>query len=160
MTVICGIDPGISGAIAIIYPDQGLFVDMPTFELKRNGKKKREIDCASLANLLRQHSAITTVWLEQVGAMPGQGVSSMFAFGQAFGIVKGVVAALRYPLELVTPRVWKAALKVPSEKDSARARASQLMPHWSDWWPRVKDDGRAEAALIAYYGITKTAEQW
>lgn len=160
MIVVCGIDPGLSGAIAIIYPDRGLFVDMPTFELTRNGKKKREIDCAGLANLLRQHPTITTVWLEQVGAMPGQGVSSMFAFGQAFGIVKGVVAALQYPLELITPRVWKAALKVPSEKDGARARASQLMPYWSNSWSRVKDDGRAEAALIAYYGIIKTVEQW
>jgi crossover junction endodeoxyribonuclease RuvC len=153
MTTI-GIDPGLGGAIAVILPDGSMRVhDMPTFMLERNGKKKREIDCVKLAAIIRDvDDCSAVVWLEQVGSMPGQGVSSVFAFGQAFGIVKGIVAALGQPLELVTPQVWKKALRVPKDKDGARARASQIMPGMASNWPLAKHDGRAEAALIAYYG--------
>ena len=163
MTTI-GIDPGLSGAVAFIFEDGSLRVhDMPTFSLKRNGKTKREIDAVQLATLLHQGANDdVVVWLEQVGSMPGQGVSSVFAFGQAFGISKGIVAALGYPLNLVTPQVWKKALRVPAAKDGARARASQIMPRAASNWPLVKHDGRAEAALIAYYGdnVAQPKELW
>jgi crossover junction endodeoxyribonuclease RuvC len=84
--------------------------------------------------------------------MPGQGVASMFAFGKAFGITIGVVSTLGIPSTLVSPVTWKKAMKVPG-KDAARARASQIMPAAAHHWPRVKDDGRAEAALLATYGL-------
>jgi len=151
--MIIGVDPGLSGAVAtlILHAKYLSISDMPTFELTRNGKKKREIDCSHLAGIF-EGDCVPDVWLEQVGAMPGQGTSSMFAFGQTVGIIKGIVATLQYPLHLVTPQVWKKALKVPADKDGARLVASRLMPWAADEWLLKKHDGRAEAALIAYYG--------
>jgi crossover junction endodeoxyribonuclease RuvC len=85
--------------------------------------------------------------------MPGQGVSGVFAFGKAYGVVIGVLAAHGVPMTFVSPVKWKKALQVPASKDGARARASQLLPQAASEWPLVKDSGRAEAALIAYWGI-------
>lgn len=90
--------------------------------------------------------------MERVGAMPGNGVSSMFAFGMAAGIVQGVLGALMIPMTLITPAQWKVALRVPADKGGARARASQLIPKGAHRWPLAKHDGRAEAALIGLYG--------
>jgi crossover junction endodeoxyribonuclease RuvC len=160
--IIVGIDPGLSGAIAVIGVAGRMDVyDIPTFDLVRNGKKKREVDIYALARLPCWDN-IDYAWLEQVGAMPGQGVSSVFSFGQTYGIIKGILAARQVPFDTVTPRVWKAALHVPAAKDGARARASQLMPGAADRWARAKDDGRAEAALIAYYGAQQMTpkEEW
>ena len=153
MTIL-GIDPGLSGALAAHAGTHLIVRDMPTFALTRGGKNKREIDCVQLVAIVRELNA-REAWLEQVSSMPGQGVSSVFAFGQAFGIIKGILAALNVPLHLVTPRVWKKALNVPAAKDGARARASQLMPWAAEYWPLVKHDGRAEAALIALYGVSQ-----
>jgi crossover junction endodeoxyribonuclease RuvC len=158
--ITIGIDPGLSGAVAVFYPPdipirgRGILVhDTPTFTLIRNKRKKREIDVYALADLLRRiNEPDSHAYVEQVGAMPGQGVSSVFSFGKSFGIVLGVLAALSIPVTLVTPQAWKKALGVPAAKDGARARASQLMPRATDLWARVKDDGRAEAALLAYFG--------
>lgn len=152
---ILAIDPGLSGALAMLRADGSLEIhDMPTFALTRGGKAKREIDAFSLARIIddmtKRAPGLSAV-LEQVGAMPGQGVSSMFAFGQSFGIAKGVLAANFIPTELVTPAVWKRAMGVTKDKDSSRARASQVFPRYCGEWSRVKDDGRAEAALLALY---------
>jgi crossover junction endodeoxyribonuclease RuvC len=133
--MIVGIDPGLSGALFFLdsgCPSTGEAVDLPVHVLTRGGKKKRE--------------------LEQVGAMPGQGVSSTFALGKGFGVLIGVIASRSIPLTLVPPVRWKRALGVPKAKDGARARASQLLPEAAHQWRLKKHDGRAEAALIALYG--------
>lgn len=153
--IICGIDPGLSGAVAFMDGGTGDILniaDMPTLALSRGGKNKREVDPHGLADLLRAQR-IGHAFVELVGAMPGQGVSSMFAFGKAFGIVIGVASAIGIPMSFVSSRKWKPALSVPASKDGARARASQLLPGGTGYWPLVKHDGRAEAALIALYGV-------
>jgi crossover junction endodeoxyribonuclease RuvC len=151
---LVGIDPGANGALACWEGNILMDVaDMP-IALER---KKRRIDAAALGALLRRFEP-ASIWMEQVHAMPRQGVSSTFAFGMAYGIVLGVAGALAIPLTAVAPLAWKRALRVPSAKGEARARASQLIPSGSQWWQRAKDDGRAEAALIGLYGVTTTRQ--
>ena len=154
--IVIGIDPGLSGAVARYNSDAGsvIVMDMPTFTLTRNGKSKRDIDAVSLARIIDDFAseAGTCIYLEAVASRPGQGVSSVFAFGKAYGIALGIASATFCPVELVTPQVWKRALKVPADKDGARARASALLPGSAWQWPRVKDADRAEASLIALYG--------
>jgi crossover junction endodeoxyribonuclease RuvC len=149
MSRLVGIDPGANGALACWEGSTLLDVaDMPaTIE-----RKRQRVDAAVLATLLRRYGP-ASIWIEQVHAMPRQGVASTFSFGVAYGIVWGVAGALAIPLTAVAPMVWKRALKVPSAKGEARARASQLIPSGAQWWQRVKDDGRAEAALIGLYGV-------
>lgn len=153
--IILGIDPGLSGALCLMgdVTHHSEIIDIPTFSLSRNGKNKREVDAIGLSNAINEHLPIKHCFIEQVGAMPGQGVSSVFAFGKSYGVIIGVLAARGIPVTYVHPRVWKKALGVPAAKDGARARASQLLPRLSAKWSRAKDDGRAEAALIAYWGI-------
>ena len=157
MTIVCGIDPGLSGAICLL-DTEGTFCinDMPVHALTRGGKNKRELDARRLATLLS--GRFGHAFVEQVGSMPGQGVSSVFAFGKSYGIVLGILAAHGVPLTLVSPVKWKRALQVPASKDGARARASQLLPHAAGEWPLVKHAGRAEAALIALYGLRSFEE--
>jgi crossover junction endodeoxyribonuclease RuvC len=153
--IIAGIDPGLSGAVALLDAETGAVVDlwdMPTLTLSRGGKAKRELDPHSLAGALGR-DRIGHAFVENVGAMPGQGVSSVFSFGKSFGITIGVLATLGIPMTFVAPVAWKRTLGVPAAKDGARARASQLMPAAASHWPLVKHDGRAEAALIAHYGL-------
>jgi crossover junction endodeoxyribonuclease RuvC len=154
-SLVIGIDPGLHGALAFRF-ERGLVVhNMPIFEIARGGKKKHEVDPAGLAQLLESglRSGTASAFVEQVGAMPGQGVTSMFAFGQSYGIILGVLAALRIPYTRVPPITWKKAMGVRGGKDASRARASELMPEDAATWKRVKDEGRAEAALIALYGL-------
>ena len=155
MTVFIGIDPGLSGAIVSYDPDTGTLEvhDVPTHELIRNDKKKREVDlhsCARIIDALAKPAG-SSILIEQVGSMPGQGVSSVFAFGKVYGILLGIGASTFVPLDTVTPAVWKKAMGVTSSKDGSRAKASALLPQHSHLWSRVKDDGRAEATLIAIY---------
>lgn len=150
--IIAGIDPGLSGAICMQCDGVFTVYDMPILALARGGKNKCEIDIHALARLFL-NNRVGHAFLEQVGSMPGQGVSSVFAFGQAFGIIKGVLATAGVPFTMVPPVRWKKALQVPAAKDGARARASQLMPAAAHQWPLVKHDGRAEAALICFYGL-------
>ena len=153
--IIAGIDPGLSGAGAFLDAASGAvldIVDMPTLALSRGGKNKRELDAHTLARLIAAQ-VVSHAFVEAVGAMPGQGVSSVFAFGKSFGVLIGILAALEVPMTFVAPATWKRALGVPAAKDGARARASQLLPVAAQFWPLVKHDGRAEAALIAYYGL-------
>lgn len=157
--MIVGIDPGLSGAVVRYDPLTGNLIvhDVPTFQLTRNGKSKREIDLVSLARIMDDLCSPpgTRVIVEQVSSMPGQGVSSVFAFGKAYGILLGVAASTFCPVETVTPAVWKRAMGVTASKDGARARASALLPQHAYNWTRAKDDGRAEAALIALYGLRR-----
>lgn len=153
MTIFVGIDPGLSGAIARLDASSGevRIEDVPTFEIKRNGKAKREIDYHSLARILDDMTKEpgTRIVIEGVGAMPGQGVSSVFAFGKAFGVLIGVSAATFCPIEFVSPAKWKREMGVTASKDGSRAKASMLFPRYSELWRLAKNADRAEALLIA-----------
>lgn len=153
MSFVIGIDPGAAGAVAILEAGKLVQVfDMPVVEVQVGGKAKRRVAPEILASELRLYNVADTVAVvEQVGAMPGQGVTSMFAFGQAYGLVLGVLAGLWIPTTTVTPTTWKKALKLNAGKDGARAKAAQLWPARAGEFKRVKDDGRAEAALLAYW---------
>lgn len=155
--MIVGIDPGASGAIAFFDPKAGTLEvhDMPVMEIERGGKTKREISPKLLANILHDDHAHNIVWIEKVGAMPGQGVSSMFQFGRGVGMIEGVIAAEGLPLNYVTPQAWQKAVGVRGGKDGSRLRAVELFPKYANLFARKKDDGRAEAALIAWYGATR-----
>ena len=144
-----GIDPGAKGAIAFFENGKLINVlDMPTVM----DKGKPRVDPACLVAVLQRFSGATAT-MERVGAMPGQGVSSMFQFGRAVGCLEGVLAALQMRVTLVAPTQWKGALRVPRDKGQARLRASQLIPEGAKWWPRAGHDGCAEAALIGCYGL-------
>lgn len=146
-----GIDPGLSGAIAVYNPDTGdLDVwDMPVHEIK--GKK--QIDLYQLGVLIDSvKHKIKMAVIEAVHSMPAQGVASSFNFGFAAGAAQGVVAANLIPMTLVPPAVWKRAMGLSADKDVSRQRASQLLPKHSNQWPLKKNDGKAESALLAYYG--------
>ena len=156
MSFIIGIDPGAAGAVAILEPDGSLVqvFDMPAVEVTVGGKAKRRISPEMLAAELRLYNVHgTTAVVEQVGAMPGQGVSSMFAFGEAFGLAKGVLAGLGIPVQSVPPARWKRSLGLNSGKDAARAKAAATWPQQAGEFKRVRDDGKAEAALIALWGL-------
>ena len=151
--ILAGIDPGLSGAIAFLSTEgECATFDMPIYRLLRGGKNKGEIDPHALAQLLRDRCP-GHAFVEGMRAMPGQGVTSMFALGKGYGIILGVLAAVGVPYTVIDARKWKRALAAPAEKDGARARASQLLPAAAGQWPLKKNDGRAEAALIAFYGI-------
>lgn len=159
--VILGADPGLSGAIAIYRPATGALVveDMPTFTLHRNKKAKSEVNVPELARII--DAAVdgkpAVAFVEEVGAMPGQGVASMFSFGRSFGTLLGCLAMVE--THLVPPVTWKRSFKLGKEKDASRAKATQLFPQHSGLFCRVKDDGRAEAALIAVYGAQVLRER-
>lgn len=154
--MILAIDPGASGALAFFDPQAGTLevVDMPTVAVARSGKLKNEISPQMLAAIVAARAPATAV-LEKVGAMPGQGVSSMFQFGRGVGIVEGVLAALHVPTDYVTPQAWQKALNARSGKDGNRQRAAELFPAYAHLFARKKDDGRADAALMAYWRATK-----
>ena len=157
MNYVIGIDPGISGAIAVFEGGKLVnVIDMPTLEVDSGKTKKRHISAVSLCNYLTVFSNAHVV-IEKVGAMPGQGVSSMFNFGRSAGIIEGVVAAMHFPSTYVTPATWTKALGRAAGKDASRMRAMELFPSKADLFKRAKDDGRADAALIAYWYLTRHA---
>jgi crossover junction endodeoxyribonuclease RuvC len=153
--LILGIDPGLSGAIAFYdtITEVLVIMDMPTVEMTRNGKQKREVSPALIADIVAG-KGVTKAYMERVSAMPGQGVSSMFSFGRSTGVVEGVLAAYEIPVTLVTPQAWMKGMAVRAGKDGSRERAMQLFPAYSTLFARKKDDGRSDAALIAKYGST------
>lgn len=150
-----GIDPGLSGALALFRPETGdLDVhDMPTFILPKGSKGSRtELDLYGLARLVDGWAPLKVrAVVELVSASPQMGTVSAFSFGGSFWAARMALAAHFIPTELVTPQVWKRALKVPASKDGARARASALLPRHAALWSRAKDDGRAESALLALW---------
>jgi crossover junction endodeoxyribonuclease RuvC len=164
--MILGIDPGLHGALVLYDPATGRIVsatNLPTFELKRNGKLKNSLDIHALVALIREWAPkITQAFLELVGPMPKQGVSSVWSFSQTECAPKTALIAFNVPFTRVTPQVWKKAVGAPADKDGARARASQLMPLDAFRWTpkrlvinKEQCEGIAEAALIAYYGAQK-----
>ena len=155
--LILGIDPGAYGALALYEPTHwGLIevFDMPTHTIKINGSNKKRVDPHGLAGIVREwKDQIAFACIEEVSSLPKQGVASTFAFGQAFMAVEMACAALQIPYHTVTPAVWKRVMRASGDKDEARRLASRLMPTSANKWSRVKDDGRAEAALLAIYGM-------
>ena len=153
MVRILGVDPGVSGALAEYTFDPSgtaeemVCRDMPTYSLKG----KTRLDLFQLASIVRGFEADLVV-IEEVAAMPKQGVSSTFTFGYAAGVVAGAAAACERPLEFVRPAKWKRAMGLTSDKDLSRQKASHRWPFCAEQWSRKKDDGRAEAALLALYG--------
>jgi crossover junction endodeoxyribonuclease RuvC len=151
--MILGIDPGASGALAWI-DDAGMLLaveDMPAMDVSVGGKMRRRVSAPMLAALIRE-TMPTRAYVERVAAMPGQGTASMFSFGFSAGLVDGVLAGLNIPVTYVHPAVWKKAAGLSADKGTARYRAAQLFPEQAAKFARVKDDGRAEAALIAQFG--------
>ena len=150
--IVLGIDPGLSGALALLDTvSMELTVwDMPVVEVLRNRVNKREVNPAGVADLIAGNG-IEHCYIERVGAMPNQGVTSVFSFGRSAGILEGILAAYEIPYTLVTPQAWQKAAGVRDGKDASRLRAAQLFPSSSTLFARKKDDGRADAALIAWY---------
>lgn len=150
-----GVDPGLSGAVALYDPDgpELHVIDMPTHAITVGRSKRRQLDLYQLGQWFDLHGpSVKRAIIEEVSAMPKQGVSSTFAFGFAAGAVQGIVAAQFIPMQLVRPHQWKRALGLTSDKDASRRLASRMLPRFSSLWARVKDDGRAEATLLAIYG--------
>jgi len=147
-----GIDPGASGAIALLVGRELVSVhDMPTVTVERNKAQKRQVCPAGLSLLVQQLSPHKAI-VEKVSAMPGQGVSSMFSFGRSVGIIEGVLAAKQIPVTFVTPQSWQKQSGAAKGKDGSRQRVMELFPSQAHLFARVKDDGRADAVLIALAG--------
>lgn len=152
---ILGCDPGAGGALALVNGDDVIAIsDMPTHEIKG----KRRLDLYQLARLVMQwdmNHGIGHAVVEKVGAMPGQSPNGMFSFGFSAGALQMAIVAVGIPMTLVVPQVWKKTFGIPGgreNKDMARQKASQLFPKFAHHWARKKDDGRAEAVLLAHYG--------
>jgi len=147
---LIGVDPGLSGALVCL--EDGVPVEWEMMPVMKVGHQKRVNGAAVydfIASVRAEH-----VFIEQVHAMPKQGVSSMFNFGHAAGVVEGVVAAMSLPMTLVTPQYWKKqAGLIGTDKDAARSRAIQLWPQWKDIHKKIKGQAMADAALIARYGL-------
>jgi crossover junction endodeoxyribonuclease RuvC len=168
-----GVDVGLHGAVAALDVGAGGFVgltvhDLPVLRTKtERAKGKATLDIASTLRLFDQlhaprllDGADVRATLEMVSAMPGQGVSAMFSFGRALGTIEAALAASRIPYDPVRPNAWKRVLRVPAAKDGAVLRADQLFPSSAHLWRGPRGgllDGRAEAALLAYYGWTSAS---
>jgi crossover junction endodeoxyribonuclease RuvC len=147
MTLIIGIDPGVSGAIVLLEDGQPVEWDlMPSL---KTGKTSR-VNGSALAHLC---GGVSHVYVESVHSMPKQGVASSFNFGHSAGVVEGVLQALQMPYTLVTPQAWKKrAGLIGQDKDAARSRAIQLWPQWRALDKKGAGQAFADAALIALYG--------
>jgi crossover junction endodeoxyribonuclease RuvC len=156
MKYVIGIDPGAKGAVAILDHEGTLIEvwDIPTVEIKSGKTVKKRISPEMFAAELRHWQDAAACFTEKVSAMPGQGVSSMFQFGESLGIIRGIMAGMAIPTTLVTPAVWKRDMKLPIGKEWSRQRAAQMWPKHAREFARVKDDGRAEAALLGLWGLT------
>jgi crossover junction endodeoxyribonuclease RuvC len=159
---IIGIDPGLSGAIAILEDNKVKEIfDIPV--MPEGKKNKRQLNSAQLVKLLKDHiykDEEIVVVVENVSAMPGQGVTSMFNFGQTFGAIKGICAALGLPIFFVRPAKWKKHFDlINSSKDASRTKAIEMYPSISDQLSRKKDVNKSDAILIArFYSETRLKE--
>tara|TARA_B100001564_G_scaffold295316_1_gene260381 strand:- start:97 stop:591 length:495 start_codon:yes stop_codon:yes gene_type:complete len=160
--LIIGIDPGISGSICFF--EDGVIKDVIEMPTMTDGKKnKKQVNGSQIFNEISERIKKTDkrnikVVIEQVSAMPGQGVTSMFNFGQSFGILKGICSAMRLSMYFVRPAKWKKYFNlINSEKDASRTRAIEIFPYFSTELSRKKDSNKADAILIAsfYYETYK-----
>ena len=163
--LIIGIDPGISGSICFFQ--DGKIVDVVEMPTMTDGKKnKKQVNGSQIVNeILEKIKELDKreikVVIEQVSAMPGQGVTSMFNFGQSFGILKGICSSMQLPMYFVRPAKWKKYFNlINSEKDASRTRAIEIFPYFSNQLSRKKDSNKADAILIAsfYYETYKIEE--
>ncbi len=163
--LIIGIDPGISGSICFMQNGKILeVVEMPT--MAEGKKNKRQVNGSQIYNEILEKIHNTDkqeirVIIEQVSAMPGQGVTSMFNFGQSFGILKGICSAMQLPMYFVRPAKWKKYFGlINSEKDASRTKAIEMFPYFSSQLSKKKDSNKADAILIAsfYYETYKIEE--
>ena len=153
---IIGIDPGLSVAIAILDEKKVVSIfDMPV--MSEGKKNKRQLNSAQLVSIMKEHknnNEEMAVVVEQVNAMPGQGVTSMFNFGQSFGAIKGVCAALNLPIYFVRPSKWKKHFElINSAKDASRTKVIEMYPSLSNQLTRKKDVNKTDAILIARYYV-------
>ena len=152
--IIIGIDPGVSGAISVLENKKVIDVfNMPTMI---DGKKnKRQVNGSQVANILKDSLGSEkeiAVVVEHVNAMPGQGVTSMFNFGQSFGVIKGICSALNLPIYFVRPTKWKKHFNlIKTNKDASRTKVIEVYPEISNKLSRKKDANKADAILIARY---------
>ena len=148
--VFIGIDPGLSGAVAVLSP-AGRLVDV--FDMPVVDKRVNATLLHDAVRFYVEHvdAGRLSAVVEQVASRPGQGVASTFKFGTSYGVVLGVLGALEIPVTHVRPNVWKRAVGVTADKGSSRRKAIDLWPDKAQMFARVKDDGRAESALIAWW---------
>ncbi len=154
MKIIIGIDPGLNGAIAIMEKLKVIDIfDMPV--MSEGKKSKRQLNSALLVKLLKEKISNledVSIVVEQVNAMPGQGVTSMFNFGQSFGAIKGICAALNLPIFFVRPSKWKKHYDlINSSKDASRTKVIEMYPSLSDKLSKKKDVNKSDAILIARF---------
>ena len=163
--LIIGIDPGVSGSICFLKDGKILdVIDMPV--MNEGKKNKKQVNGAQIYNEISKKinsnpETNTRVVIEHVTAMPGQGVTSMFNFGQSFGVLKGICSAMRLPMFFVRPAKWKRYYNlINSEKDASRTRAIEIFPYFSSQLSKKKDSNKADAILIAsfYYETHKIEE--
>ena len=154
--IIVGIDPGISGALCFFSNGNVIdVIDMPTMAEGKKSKKQvngRQIfnEILDIKNTFAGHKI--NVVVEQVSAMPGQGVTSMFNFGQSFGVIKGICSAMELPIFYVRPAKWKKYFNlINAEKDASRTKVIEMFPKISQKLSRKKDNNKADAILIAKY---------
>ena len=154
--MIIGIDPGISGSICFF--EDGNIVDVLEMPTMAEGKKnKKQVNGNQLFNEIKSrlsgvNEEEVCVVVEHVTAMPGQGVTSMFNFGQSFGVIKGICSAMKLPIHFVRPTKWKKYFNlINSEKDASRTRAIEIFPYYSSHLSRKKDSNKADAILIASF---------
>ena len=164
--LIIGVDPGISGSICFF--EDGKILDVIEMPVMTEGKKnKKQVNGAQIYNefskrINRKDDKIRVV-IEQVSAMPGQGVTSMFNFGQSFGILKGICSAMQLPMFFVRPSKWKKYFNlINSQKDASRTRAIETFPYFSAQLSKKKDSNKADAILIAsfYYETYQKDDQY
>jgi crossover junction endodeoxyribonuclease RuvC len=160
--LIIGIDPGISGSVCFFEDGKILdVVEMPT--MTEGKKNKRQVNGSQVYNeilkrIKQADKKDIKVIIEQVSAMPGQGVTSMFNFGQSYGILKGICSAMQLPMYFVRPAKWKKYFSlINSEKDASRTKAIEIFPYFSSQLSKKKDSNKADAILIAsfYYETYK-----
>jgi crossover junction endodeoxyribonuclease RuvC len=157
--IFLGADPGTTGAIAIVSEAGFLATDdLPVHVIKTGRKTRRMLDLGALRTLLTRQR-IDHVVIEQVGTRPGEGRVSAFNFGYTAGAIVGLVAGLQLPYSLVTPQLWQRAAGCGPSPDAARQTAGRLYPAAVPYLTRKRDAGRADAILIARYGIEWSAQQ-
>ena len=161
--IIIGIDPGLNGAIAVLKNNKVLDIfDVPV--MPEGKKNKRQLNSALLVNLIKENiidNEEVAVVVEQVNAMPGQGVTSMFNFGQTFGAIKGVCAALELPIFFVRPSKWKKHFElINSSKDASRTKVIEMYPSLSNQLSKKKDVNKSDAILIArFFSETRLSQE-
>ncbi len=154
--LIIGIDPGISGALC--FMENGKIINVIDMPSMADGKKnKKQVNGSQVFNEIsmyikdKNHNDVKVI-IEHVSAMPGQGVTSMFNFGQSFGIIKGICSAMNLPMYFVRPAKWKKYFSlINASKDASRTKAIEIFPYFSVNLSKKKDANKADAILIASY---------